>query len=120
MEGWLEKQGTVVKNWKRRWFVLYPDGEDAFFLRYFTAEDKKVEKGFFRILIDSSISGLDDGYGGGSKRNLFVLQAAGNKNKDFILLSAETDDKKSNWVEKIQQSIDSIRERVEASWDNDT
>ena len=24
-EGWLVKQGGAIKNWKKRWFVVYPD-----------------------------------------------------------------------------------------------
>ena len=88
MEGWLEKQGTVFKTWKRRWCVLYKDGDEAMFFRYYTSEDKSTEKGFFRIAIDSSISSLEDGYGGGKKTNMFVLQAAGNKNKAICLASS--------------------------------
>ena len=30
-EGYLTKQGHVRKNWKRRWFVLYADGELAYY-----------------------------------------------------------------------------------------
>lgn len=116
MEGWLEKQGTVFKSWKKRWCVLYPDGDDILFFRYYTGEDKMTEKGFFKIVIDSTISSLDDGYGGGNRKNLFVLQAEGNKNKAVLLLSAESEEKKMEWLEAIQQGIDTIRERIEAAW----
>ena len=116
MEGWLEKQGTVFKSWKRRWCVMYPDGDDCMFFRYYTKEDRETEKGFFKILIDSSVSSLDDGYGGGNRKNLFVLQAVGNKNKDILLLSAESEEVKNEWIQAIQQGIDAIREKVEASW----
>lgn len=34
MEGWLVKQGHIVKSWKRRWFIL-----DNQFLRYYKKED---------------------------------------------------------------------------------
>ena len=33
MEGWIIKQGAVVTNWKRRWFVLKSD-----FLYYFKTQ----------------------------------------------------------------------------------
>jgi hypothetical protein len=117
MEGWLEKQGTVFKSWKKRFFVLYPDGDDKLYLRYYTGEDKMNEKGFFRIIIDSTVSSLDDGYGGGKRKCLFVLQAEGNKNKAVLLLSASSEDEKQEWIDAIQQGIDKIREIVEASWE---
>mmetsp|Transcript_17895 Transcript_17895/g.29926 ORF Transcript_17895/g.29926 Transcript_17895/m.29926 type:complete len:121 (+) Transcript_17895:62-424(+) len=117
MEGWLEKQGTVFKSWKRRFFVLYPDGDDKLFLRYYTNEDKMTEKGYFRIIIDSSVSGLDDGYGGGNRKCMFVLQAEGNKNKAVLLLSASSEEEKQGWIDAIQQGIDEIRQKIEASWE---
>ena len=75
-----------------------------------------TEKGYFKILVDSTISSLDDGYGGGNRKCLFVLQAEGNKNKGVLLLSAECDEKKMEWIEAIQSGIDTIREKIEASW----
>ncbi len=41
MEGYMFKQGAVVKNWKRRWFVL--DSHDN--LRYYKDEDRTKEAG---------------------------------------------------------------------------
>ena len=116
MEGWLEKQGTVFKSWKRRWFVLYPDG-DCYYFRYYTSEDKLTEKGFFKIQIDSTVSSLDDGYGGGNRKCLFVLQAEGNKNKAVLLLSAESEDVKTEWIGAIQRAVDTMKEEIEASWE---
>lgn len=75
-----------------------------------------TEKGYFKVLVDSSVSSLDDGYGGGKRKNLFVLQAEGNKNKAVLLLSADSDETKTEWIEAIQKGIDTIREKIEASW----
>ena len=41
MEGYMFKQGAVVKNWKRRWFIL--DSHDN--LRYYKDEDRTSEAG---------------------------------------------------------------------------
>lgn len=45
-EGWLEKQGSKVKTWKKRWFVLHRPAQPGacFTLRYYTAQNKAVEK----------------------------------------------------------------------------
>ena len=37
-EGFLTKQGRIVKNWKRRYFVLFKNGE----LQYFTSEAVRI------------------------------------------------------------------------------
>ena len=46
MEGWLEKQGSQVRTWKKRWFVLHrPAGPgQCYLLKYYTAQDKATEK----------------------------------------------------------------------------
>ena len=45
-EGWLEKQGSKVKNWKKRWFVLHqpPGPGQNFTLKYYTNDKKSAEK----------------------------------------------------------------------------
>lgn len=40
--GWLTKRGQVVKNWKRRWFVVDPE---ALTLTYYTDETRALQKG---------------------------------------------------------------------------
>lgn len=100
--------------------MLYPDGDDTMFFRYYTGEDKMTEKGFFKIKIDSTVSSLDDDYGGGNRKRVFVLQAEGNKNKAVLLLSAESEEQKTEWLEAIQKGIDVIRERIEAAWQEES
>jgi hypothetical protein len=42
--GWLTKRGHVVKNWKRRWFVLNDD-----MLRYYKSPGQTVAQGFIAL-----------------------------------------------------------------------
>lgn len=43
--GWGVKQGSKVKSWKRRWFVLLSNG----ILRYFEDKISYVEKGRYEL-----------------------------------------------------------------------
>ena len=65
-------------------------------------------QGFFKILKSSTISSLADSYRGEKKKhqNYFELNAVGNKDKSLLLLSADSVEKKAEWVEAIQQCID--------------
>lgn len=44
-EGWLKKQGGLIRNWKRRWFTLEYDGTTV----YYVDETKKSVKGRFKV-----------------------------------------------------------------------
>ena len=61
-------------------------------------------QGFFKILKSSTISSLADSYRGEKKKhqNYFELNA----DKSLLLLSADSVEKKAEWVEAIQQCID--------------
>lgn len=52
MEGWLEKQGSQVRTWKKRWFVLHrPAGPgQSYVLKYYTAQDKANEKVWRQVI----------------------------------------------------------------------
>jgi hypothetical protein len=57
-EGWLTKRGKRNKrSWRMRWFVLYA-GSPAGTLCYYTAEDRKRQKGSI-TLEDSSFNPID-------------------------------------------------------------
>jgi hypothetical protein len=43
-QGWLTKQGRIVKNWKRRYFVLSNDK-----LVYYADAERKQIKGFLNL-----------------------------------------------------------------------
>lgn len=47
--GFGTKQGSTVKNWKKRWFVLLSNGK----LRYFVDKGQSTEQGHVNILKDT-------------------------------------------------------------------
>mmetsp|Transcript_6303 Transcript_6303/g.9514 ORF Transcript_6303/g.9514 Transcript_6303/m.9514 type:complete len:120 (+) Transcript_6303:63-422(+) len=117
MEGWLEKQGHTFKTWKRRWVVLEPseDNENNFTLAYYVDESRSVKKGEFIIALDSAVTNLVDGYASG-RNNLFALQAEGSSKKNFLLMSAPTEEIKNTWIIEIERAVETLRERAELQW----
>mmetsp|Transcript_14996 Transcript_14996/g.24825 ORF Transcript_14996/g.24825 Transcript_14996/m.24825 type:complete len:1019 (-) Transcript_14996:236-3292(-) len=111
-EGWLQKQGSKIKTWKKRWFVLHRPASPgaSFLLKYYTAQDKATEKGFFKIPGGSSVKSLEDDHRGEKKKhqNYFELQAEGNNGKTTLLLSADSAEEKAAWVDAIQSCIDTM------------
>jgi len=55
-EGWLKKKGSNVRNWKRRWMVMYLDGT----FEYYVNDKKKQRKGFFNLKGKKVQSGYAD------------------------------------------------------------
>lgn len=69
--GWLVKRGHVVKNWKRRWFVLNDD-----MLRYYKSPGQTVAQGFIALSdiwavhsVKGVLSGDDDSNNSSSIRS---------------------------------------------------
>lgn len=110
MEGWLEKEGHIFKTWKKRWCVL---DKSSGTLCYFTDSSKTTKKGEYRIVADSALTSLDDGYAG-RKSHLFAIQAEGTNN--FLMLSASTEENKECWIFAIQECISNAREQIETLW----
>lgn len=106
MEGWLTKKGHRFKSWKKRWFVL--DREKGFVLSYFEKENKKNLKGSYILSASSRILSVPNE---GSHKNLFELQAAGSGG-DLLLMSAENDQVKAEWIRAIDEMIIICREAL--------
>ena len=80
--GWLTKQGSKNKSWKKRWFVIYDTRE----IRYYESDKTKIEKGSI-ILDDLQIMNLlEDKLAKGmyKKKNVFELVCGGRK---WVLVS---------------------------------
>jgi len=71
LSAYMNKQGWNVKNWKKRWFVLYPD----FTLRYYESKSKENDGGTgFRGLVDiQDVDKIDHHKKGEGKNQSFRL-----------------------------------------------
>jgi len=95
-EGWLMKQGGIVKNWKKRWFKLQGN-----YLYYYKQKTDKEPLGF--IPIDrASINVLDPKQT--KKKHAFEIRDPSNSfnkwHKSYFVC-AETEDDMKEWINKI-------------------
>ncbi|GAB1600062.1 golgin subfamily A member 4-like isoform X1 [Argonauta hians] len=99
-QGWLIKQGSTEKEWKKHWFVL-----DANSLRYFK-DAKAEEKGYVDGKIDLSTcysveeANVPRNYG-------FCIK---NQNGEYIL-TAMTSGLRKNWMQAIKKSMELINKK---------
>jgi predicted ester cyclase len=97
--GWLEKEGKLIKSWKRRWMVFDPQ---SMILSYFVESDSIFKKGEFKLSNQSTISPLKNGFSPG-KVNLFVITST--FDRESILLSASTIEDRNRWISGIQKHL---------------
>ena len=113
-EGYLTKQGAVVKNWKRRWFVLYKTQ-----LAYFDGPSggaRRERKGYILLkeVLPGSVHPVDDASVG--RQNTFQIEI---KEQTFFL-TGDTVDQMDGWLDSILRSIQtrgrlqSVAEALEA------
>eukprot|EP00106_Octopus_bimaculoides_P013154 XP_014780596.1 PREDICTED: cytadherence high molecular weight protein 2-like [Octopus bimaculoides] len=99
-QGWLIKQGSTEKDWKKHWFVL-----DANSLRYFK-DAKAEEKGFVDGKID--LSTCYSVVEANAPRNYgFCIK---NQNGEYVL-TAMTSGLRKNWMQAIKKSMDMINKK---------
>ena len=96
MEGWLEKKGSFIKNWKRRWFSLTPTE-----LQYFTDDSKLDKKGSIDINASTCILTRD----GSNHLFKFGIQT-GNR---VLELSADTEDIRLQWMDTLHTAVNTRR-----------
>jgi predicted ester cyclase len=97
--GWLEKEGQLIKSWKRRWMVFDPQ---SMVLSYYVESDSLFKKGEFKLSNQSTITSLKNGFSPG-KVNLFVITST--FDRESILLSASTLEDRNRWVSGIQKHL---------------
>jgi hypothetical protein len=98
-EGYLTKQGAKVKNWKRRWFVLYKTQ-----LAYFdgpSGSARRERKGYILLkeVLPGSVHPVDETMFG--KPNTFQVET---RERTFYL-QGDTVDLMDDWLDSILQSI---------------
>lgn len=92
VEGWMYKRGHIVRNWKRRWFVL----EDRT-LRYFATPESKFPKGTILLVPDTEVF-IEAKY---PKPNSFTILTP---SKRFIL-NCECEDDMTEWLEMLLRNL---------------
>jgi hypothetical protein len=90
-EGFLTKKGSVVKNWKRRWFVLY-----GTILSYYKKQKDPFPAGVILLKEATSIDCLSDPID--NKAYCFVIHTP---NRDFFI-TAESGKEMFDWVQALK------------------
>jgi hypothetical protein len=96
LEGWLEKKGSFVKSWKRRWFVLTEDK-----LQYFVDQSQSVLKGGVEILASSEVLSRD----GSTHEFKFGVQTG----TRILEISADCEETRLMWMDTLHKTINSRR-----------
>lgn len=114
-EGWLWKQGSRYKNWKRRWFIL--NDKCLYYFEYTTDKEPRgiipLENVLVRDVADSKSSKpntfeLYSALGSGEVIKACKTEADGKVNEGkhtYYRMSASTRDEKDQWIDSIRQSI---------------
>lgn len=114
-EGWLWKQGSRYKGWKRRWFIL--NDKCLYYFEYTTDKEPRgiipLENVLVRELPDNKSSKpntfeLYSALGSGEVIKACKTDADGKVNEGrhtYYRMSATTKEEKDQWVNSIRQSI---------------
>lgn len=114
-EGWLWKQGSRYKGWKRRWFIL--NDKCLYYFEYTTDKEPRgiipLENVLVRELPDNKSSKpntfeLYSALGSGEVIKACKTEADGKVNEGrhtYYRMSATTKEEKDQWVNSIRQSI---------------
>ncbi|KAJ6249517.1 tandem ph domain containing protein [Anaeramoeba flamelloides] len=100
-EGWLVKKGEKRKNWKKRYFKLYPRS-----IGYY--KKKNSDKPLGIVLLTGSAAGKRIGAKKKKEQNLFFLKTT----KRFWEFRAKTQEERDEWVGVITKQILSITEET--------
>ena len=95
-EGWLEKQGGFIKNWKNRWFVLTSD-----MIIYYRVPNRE-EMGRFELNPECSVSIEND------LKNGPCFSVSTSKRKYLIV--ANSNETRDEWINAIENVINKLKE----------
>jgi len=90
-EGWLTKQGKTLRNWKRRWVVLFDAGPSSY-LRYYANERKKESLGKIDLEGRSVVEDTS------SKKPYCFSIIPPSKDDRVFHLYADTEDEFKSWL----------------------
>lgn len=107
VEGWMAKQGHIIRNWKNRWFIL--DGRRMF---YFAKEGATRPKGVIRLVKGTEVV-VEERY---NKPYCFTLQTP----KKKFILQAANEEEMAEWIDAINTNLEAVApEEAEAGADAD-
>lgn len=98
--GWLEKQGTWLPNWRRRWFIL-KQGKLIWFKDNIISPDS-VPRGVIEIKGCIAIKGAEDSQVCAGKQHAFEISTQATGPQYFI---APDGREKEDWINAIGQAI---------------
>ncbi len=91
-QGWLEKKGSFVTNWKQRWMTLTPTA-----LTYYTDDTLGTKKGEMAVNETTKVLTRD----GSTHHYKFGIMT----DERVLELSARTDEERLRWMDEIQDVI---------------
>ncbi|QDZ23105.1 serine/threonine protein kinase [Chloropicon primus] len=93
-EGYLTKQGSFVRTWKKRWFKLYDDK-----LYYFKSQKDETPIGCVRHIDEASVIPMDGEAGGGGEKHKFAVISP----YRTLLLCAESEESVRKWTQQVME-----------------
>lgn len=94
--GWLQKQGDIIKTWRRRWFVM-KQGKIFWFKDDVVTPDS-VPRGVIDVNKCLSIKGAEDTI---NKPNAFEISTQ----SESMFFIADVDKEKEDWINAIGRAI---------------
>lgn len=102
-EGWLEKKGSIVKSWKRRYFVLFSptSASSVFSLHYYLDESLAHQRGKIDILSSTRVMFRD----GSSHQFKFGVLTG----KRLLEIACTSDEHRNRWMTTLQEVVNRIQ-----------
>nr|XP_002121756.1 pleckstrin homology domain-containing family B member 2 [Ciona intestinalis] len=101
--GWLLRQSSVLKRWKKNWFVLYGDGN----LSFYEDESRKEKHGNFNITAECAAinTALECNVDPPDHRNFGCLMKLISRHNNNLVLCAANSDEALSWKMMVEQMI---------------
>jgi hypothetical protein len=95
VEGWMAKQGHIIRNWKNRWFIL--DGRRVF---YYAKEGAKAPKGVIRMVQGTEVI-VEERY---ARPFCFTLKTP----KKRFIVQAANEEEQAQWIAAIEINLELV------------
>ena len=99
-QGWMHKEGAMVKNWKKRWFTLKPDA-----ISYYVSKDKTGGKPKGSVPMQQITHCMNVLAGGKDKHKAAHTLEVGTEGGRIYYFKCEDDDARVAWVKAINDAM---------------